>query len=95
MKMVYNSKSAFDAWEKLGNPGWNWHTMLPYLQRFHTHHEHGESFQEIVDIATEPVQSAEGPIQTSYGDASDIDKAVSSVLITTYTRLRSHPKLGW
>ncbi|EUC63655.1 glucose oxidase [Rhizoctonia solani AG-3 Rhs1AP] len=26
------SKIEYDAWEKLGNPGWNWNSLLPYMK---------------------------------------------------------------
>ncbi|RCI17095.1 hypothetical protein L249_1809 [Ophiocordyceps polyrhachis-furcata BCC 54312] len=33
--MVYirGDKAQFDAWEELGNPGWNWNSLLPYYKR--------------------------------------------------------------
>ncbi|CAE6481256.1 unnamed protein product [Rhizoctonia solani] len=32
--MVFNraSKAEYDAWEKLGNPKWNWNSLLPYMK---------------------------------------------------------------
>jgi choline dehydrogenase-like flavoprotein len=27
------SKSDYDAWEELGNPGWNWNEMLKYFKK--------------------------------------------------------------
>jgi choline dehydrogenase-like flavoprotein len=75
--MVFNTKAAFDAWEKKGNPGWNWDTMLPYLRRFHTHHQPSKEFAEISDISHKDaaIDSTEGPIQTSYSRTTDVDKA--------------------
>ncbi|RDA88929.1 hypothetical protein CP532_5510 [Ophiocordyceps camponoti-leonardi (nom. inval.)] len=33
--MVYirGDKAQFDAWEELGNPGWNWNNLLPYYKK--------------------------------------------------------------
>jgi len=75
--MVFNTKSAFDAWEKKGNDGWNWDTMLPYLRRFHTHHQPSNEFLEISSISHKDaaIDSADGPIQTSYSATTDVDKA--------------------
>ncbi|KAK0102249.1 hypothetical protein ONS95_005872 [Cadophora gregata] len=79
MQMVYTSAPAFDAWEKLGNPGWNWEAMLPYLRKFHTHHNPSpaEAANEILSIAShdDALESSEGPVQTSFSETSDVDKA--------------------
>jgi choline dehydrogenase-like flavoprotein len=77
MKIVYPSKPAFDAWEKMGNPGWNWDCILPYLQRFHTHHANDEAAQTLAAIAVEaePFKSRSGHIQTSYSGIGPLEKA--------------------
>lgn len=33
--MFFNRGSAgdYDAWEKLGNPGWTWDSLLPYFKK--------------------------------------------------------------
>lgn len=33
--MFFNRGSAadYDAWEKLGNPGWSWEDLLPYFKK--------------------------------------------------------------
>lgn len=33
--MFFNRGSAgdYDAWEKLGNPGWSWRGLLPYFKK--------------------------------------------------------------
>lgn len=33
--MFFNRGSAgdYDAWEKLGNPGWGWEGLLPYFKK--------------------------------------------------------------
>jgi choline dehydrogenase-like flavoprotein len=77
LKIVYTSKSAFDAWESMGNPGWNWDNILPYLRRFHTHYAIDKDAQALANIAieSEPFESNEGPIQTSYSAIGELEKA--------------------
>ncbi|KAK4445690.1 putative GMC oxidoreductase [Podospora aff. communis PSN243] len=33
MTYVRGNKAEFDAWEKLGNPGWNWDNLFPYFKK--------------------------------------------------------------
>ncbi|RNJ57061.1 hypothetical protein D7B24_006453 [Verticillium nonalfalfae] len=33
MAYVRGNRAEFDVWEGLGNPGWNWDTMLPYFKK--------------------------------------------------------------
>ncbi|WEW59739.1 hypothetical protein PRK78_005219 [Emydomyces testavorans] len=33
---VKGSKSEYDDWETLGNPGWNWENLLPYFRKVET-----------------------------------------------------------
>ncbi|PTB72420.1 GMC oxidoreductase [Trichoderma longibrachiatum ATCC 18648] len=33
MTYIRGDKAQFDAWEQLGNPGWNWTTMLKYFKQ--------------------------------------------------------------
>ncbi len=33
MTYIRGNKAEFDAWEKLGNPGWNWDSLFPYFKK--------------------------------------------------------------
>ncbi|KAB8221654.1 hypothetical protein BDV33DRAFT_230146 [Aspergillus novoparasiticus] len=48
--------AALNAWESLGNPGWNWETLAPYFQRAYTLHPRTGG----------PHPNTAGPIQVSY-----------------------------
>ncbi|KAI0847694.1 putative GMC oxidoreductase [Daldinia vernicosa] len=66
--VVYPSKSGFDTWEKLGNPGWGWKTMENYFRRFHTFTEPQAKFKEEFMLNyLNGVHGTDGPIQVSYG----------------------------
>ncbi|KAL5639513.1 hypothetical protein ACGC1H_006223 [Rhizoctonia solani] len=69
--MVFNraSEAEYEAWERLGNPGWNWKNLLPYMksaERFigidpfrvnHTGATSGDIY---------PTQGTKGPIAASF-----------------------------
>ncbi|KAJ5889183.1 glucose-methanol-choline (gmc) oxidoreductase [Penicillium tannophilum] len=49
------SPAGINAWAKLGNPSWNWETLLPYLKKSYTVSPPGEFSKE-----------GQGPIQVTY-----------------------------
>lgn len=40
---TYPSRGDIDSWERLGNPGWNFEKLLPYLRKIHKFHPETES----------------------------------------------------
>ncbi|OGM45086.1 glucose-methanol-choline (gmc) oxidoreductase [Aspergillus bombycis] len=48
--------AVLNAWDSLGNPGWNWETLAPYFQRAYTLHPR----------TGRPPPERAGPIQVSY-----------------------------
>ena len=69
--MIYPSKGSYNAWEKLGNPGWNWETLHPYLQKFHTMVEPSDETRQklSLDHLVKASQGQTGPLKVSYGDS--------------------------
>lgn len=71
---VPTSRANLDSWGELGNPGWDWETLLPYLKKCYTlvtpsdpvvlEHLHLED----LDRST---SGTDGPIQVSYVDESE------------------------
>ncbi|QRV84518.1 GMC oxidoreductase [Ceratobasidium sp. AG-Ba] len=85
--MVFDraSKAEYDGWSKLGNTGWNWDGLLPYMKK-------AESFTGIDPFRANssnpngiyPSQGRNGPIAASYNDwYSDIiipcNKAIANL----------------
>jgi len=79
LALVYPSKSGFDAWADIGNPGWDWDSILPYLRKFQTFHMPSEKVVQGLGLDNIDVgaQGRDGPIQASYQneDQLAIDKA--------------------
>ncbi|OTA64863.1 GMC oxidoreductase [Hypoxylon sp. EC38] len=66
--VIYPSKSGFNAWEKLGNPGWGWDTMKSYFRKFHTFTEPQEKLKkELMLDYLSGAHGTDGPVQVSYG----------------------------
>ncbi|KAJ9653281.1 hypothetical protein H2198_007525 [Neophaeococcomyces mojaviensis] len=66
--LVHPSKSGFDTWADIGNPGWDWASVLPYLKKFQTFHMPDE--QIVRDFGLQNIdiqaQGTSGPIHASY-----------------------------
>ena len=70
MMLLYPSKHIIDCWEGLGNRGWNYDSLSPYLRKFATVHPPSESAREVVNLDThqDSVASGDGPIQSSFSE---------------------------
>ncbi|KAJ5745833.1 CAZyme family AA3 [Penicillium odoratum] len=68
--VIYPSRSGLDAWEALGNPGWGWDGLAPYIRKFHTasppSSENRLFFKGMKYDQHD--QGNEGPVQVSFGD---------------------------
>lgn len=66
--MVFDrgAKADYDAWESIGNPGWNWDSLFPYFRKSTTltapSRENVKKYGYTYDTAA----YGEGPIQASY-----------------------------
>lgn len=66
--LVYPSKAGFDAWAEIGNDGWDWTSMVPYLKKFQTFHMPDEQTAKLCGLQNIDLkaQGTSGPIQASY-----------------------------
>ncbi|KAJ5542443.1 hypothetical protein N7535_004863 [Penicillium sp. DV-2018c] len=68
--VIYPSRTGFNAWEALGNPGWGWNGISPYIRKFHTaaapSNGNREFFRGMVHDQKD--QGSSGPVQVSFGD---------------------------
>jgi choline dehydrogenase-like flavoprotein len=87
--LIYPSKSGFDAWEKLGNSGWNWDAISPYFRKFHTMTLPSDAAQEDLALGyvDKKLQGTDGPIQLSFGE-SDAYTAFNKAWPKTFSNLK-------
>lgn len=87
--LVYPSKAGFDTWAEMGNPGWDWASMVPYLKKFHTFHMPPDSVKDALRLQNLDLdaQGTAGPIQASYQHEPGI---LDKVWIETFNTL-GHP----
>lgn len=67
--IMYPSRQDFEAWEKLGNEGWNAENMAPYLRKFHTYTPPDSETSECLglDSYLDPSQQgSSGPLPVSF-----------------------------
>ncbi|KZP13739.1 GMC oxidoreductase [Athelia psychrophila] len=61
------SREEYDAWEKLGNPGWNWDSLVTYLKKAENYHP--PSAEQVSLLNYQPALSAfgtGGSVQVSF-----------------------------
>ena len=68
--LAYPSKIDIDNWAELGNCGWDWNSMLPYYQKFHTLTLPSAHVRETLALSyfDDALQGTSGPIQASFGE---------------------------
>ncbi|KAI1352247.1 aryl-alcohol dehydrogenase [Xylaria sp. FL0043] len=82
---VSPTKKIIDAWESLGNPGWNWEALQPYFHRsftLPTVDDEPTSKSLGVDTWTDVDPRANGPIQTSF--SGDVMNPIRRAWIETF-----------
>lgn len=72
LMMVYPSRANIDAWEAVGNEGWNFAALAPYFRKFARTHAPAEAARAAsrMDEHYDPLISAQetGPLRLSFGD---------------------------
>ncbi|KAF7947911.1 hypothetical protein EAE96_008983 [Botrytis aclada] len=82
------SKVELDAWEELGNEGWNWDSMELYYKKCHTVEIPSDTLRKELSLnhltpSNNP--GSDGPIQTSYPPKMD---AVRKAWVDTFNALK-------
>lgn len=68
--VIYPSKVGMDAWEKLGNPGWGWDDLSPYIRKFHNAAAPSDEVRQFFHGMKHDLrdQGTDGPVQVSFRD---------------------------
>ncbi|TLD30840.1 hypothetical protein PspLS_01796 [Pyricularia sp. CBS 133598] len=68
MSYIRGNKADIDAWETLGNPGWNWDTLYPYSLGAENFSIPGPGLQESGVTFNPTFHGVSGPIRTGWGN---------------------------
>lgn len=84
------SKTVIDAWEKLGNPGWNWDSLKPYYAKAYSLQPLEPDVNDHLGIDWTSVggTATSGPIQTSY--TGQLGDPIPKAWIDTFKALGYH-----
>ncbi|KAB5515065.1 hypothetical protein GE09DRAFT_1013465 [Coniochaeta sp. 2T2.1] len=69
MAYVRSNKADLDAWERLGNAGWNWASLYPYSMRAENFTIPGPGLQAAGVTFDAAVHGDSGPVRTGYGNS--------------------------
>ncbi|MCJ1441034.1 MAG: hypothetical protein MMC23_001520 [Stictis urceolatum] len=95
---VMPSKPSLDAWEQLGNPGWGFESLSPYLTKFQTLREPPPEAQQELGLdylQKDQLGRGSGPIQLSYGrNHSKLNKAWTATFDKLGYKCKTDPITG-
>lgn len=79
--------NQIDAWEKLGNTGWNWEALFPYYLKSETFQVPDAEFEATRHVDLDPsYHGTDGPLYVSFAEGSTSD-AYPIALNSTYNTL--------
>ena len=95
--IAFPARSDIDGWSELGNPGWDWESLVPYYKKFHTFTPPTKEVSETLglDYMDEKFQGDSGPVQTSFGDLhGPIESSWTSTLGKLNFKMMNDPLSG-
>ena len=91
--MIWNRgrQDEFDLWERLGNPGWNWDSLLPYFRKSETYTPRSyEGLEEQPVTFNASIHGFTGPVQVSYPEYFWPKTSESHICLTSFTSDSKH-----
>lgn len=69
MMLVYPSRISLDAWGELGNEGWSYDALAPFLDKFATVHTPPKAAKDVVGLTYhDDTLVGNGPVQVSFSE---------------------------
>ncbi|KAJ4176155.1 hypothetical protein NW759_017151 [Fusarium solani] len=97
MMAAYPSARDIDNWEKLGNPGWNWASLLPYYRKSEAFNQPSAETKASLggDVFDPEMYGKDGPVQlTLPHGTSQIDAAWTATLKNLGLEVKQDPREG-
>jgi choline dehydrogenase-like flavoprotein len=96
MMLLYPPKGSLDAWSALGNKGWDYDSLSPYLRKFATVHAPSQITKDVVGMAYHNDSAVgDGPIHVSFSEGYG---KPNSVWMGTFAKLglemKTDPRTG-
>lgn len=90
------STVEYDAWEKLGNSGWNWESMYKYMKKAETFHQPSKEVASLFGIQPSASDYGNrGPVQVSFDKyVSQLSQKWLSALQSIGVPKNDHPLAG-
>ncbi|KAL7947703.1 GMC oxidoreductase [Trichoderma barbatum] len=96
MMLVFPPRGSFDAWGALGNEGWDYDSLSPYLHKFATVHPPPQAAKDTLGLAYhDDTMIGNGPVQVSYSEGYS---QINAVWMETFAKLglemKTDPRTG-
>ncbi|KAK4180958.1 hypothetical protein QBC36DRAFT_2446 [Triangularia setosa] len=74
LMLLYPSKGNIDAWASLGNEGWDFDSLAPYLRKFATVHTPPQSSKDLCGLTyhNEDLAKGDGPIHVTFSEGYNV-----------------------
>ncbi|KAL7938233.1 GMC oxidoreductase [Trichoderma chlorosporum] len=94
--MLFPPKGSLDAWATLGNQGWDYDSLSPYLRKFATVHPPPQSAKDVLDLSYhDDSVVGNGPVQVSYSEGySQPNAAWMETFANLGLKMETDPRTG-